>query len=73
MKTGKCPKCGSSSVYTRRNGIGEDSGARYIHGLSFVTTVTPVDTFLCTECGYFEHYIADRDRLCEVPEKWDEV
>jgi len=73
VRTGRCPKCGSSSIYTRRNGIGEESGARYIHGLSLITTVTPVDTYLCTDCGYFENYIVDKGKLSTAAEKWDKV
>ena len=37
------------------------------------TAVHAVDTYICTRCGYFEHYVADPEKLSEVANTWGQV
>ncbi|MGQ0803997.1 MAG: hypothetical protein ACT4PI_09065 [Actinomycetota bacterium] len=37
------------------------------------TPNTPTDTYVCTACGYFEHYLADAGKLSEVAQSWSPV
>ena len=58
IKTGKCPVCGSGEVYDNRNSL-LGSERKYI-------TISPVykftvDTYLCTNCGYFKEFIRDSE------------
>lgn len=57
MKSGKCPKCNSSNVYFKEYALNSVSldGKR----------VASVD-YICTDCGYFETYITDKDALSKV-------
>ena len=74
MKSGKCPKCGSAAVFSRTNGI-------YIPKVlgTFVQTTgqgslgSPSDDYICTDCGYYERYIADKPKLAEVAKTWKRV
>lgn len=60
MKSGKCPKCDSSSIYFKE------------YALDNVTldgkNVAYVD-YVCTDCGYFETYITDKNALSKIPLK----
>ena len=31
------------------------------------------ESYVCTECGYFENYITDKAKLQEVQQKWAKV
>jgi hypothetical protein len=73
MKSGKCPKCGSTNVYKETNGI-------YIPKMlgTFVRTDSgnmgsSSEDYVCTDCGYYERYIADRDKLKQVAKVWKKV
>lgn len=72
MKIGHCPKCGSSTVHTKRKGISLGDGGVHVH-TEGVSKPTPLDHFVCTTCGYFEGYIVDPVRLEAVAGKWDKV
>jgi len=77
MRNGQCPRCSSPRIFTRRNGIGRavtnPSRGVYIKGLSRIIFPTDVDVYICTDCGYFEEYVADHTKLSKVVEKWDKV
>lgn len=64
MKNGKCPKCNSSSVYFKE------------YALDMVTLdgkrVEYVN-YLCTDCGYFETYITDKDALSKIPKRAEKL
>jgi predicted RNA-binding Zn-ribbon protein involved in translation (DUF1610 family) len=74
MKDGKCPKCGSHTVYTKQNGLqlGENQKGVMVF-TSFMTSPTATVAYICTACGYFENYIADPKKLSEVAGKWTAV
>jgi hypothetical protein len=70
MREGKCPKCSSVTVYTRKGGVGDT----HIHvDTSFLSLPVEIISFVCTTCGYFENYISDRDKLADVAKKWERV
>ncbi len=73
MKEGNCPKCGSSDVYSGA-GLILKGGPFSSNAIPVsLTSVAPLDNYVCTGCGYVEHYIADRYKLKEIAKKWDKA
>lgn len=58
MKNGTCPKCSSASVYFKPYGL--DKVTLDGRGVEYVD-------YVCTDCGYFETYIADKNALSRIP------
>jgi predicted nucleic-acid-binding Zn-ribbon protein len=73
MRRGLCPKCGAAEVRGSRGNFswGGEQGVRI--KTSPLVRGTPVDTYVCVRCGYFEHYVADPGKLSEVAEQWGRV
>ena len=40
---------------------------------SFMTSPSGIDVYVCTNCGYFETYIADGKKLADVAKNWSPV
>ena len=64
MKMTTCPKCQSPNVFVCDGGVGWDVNL-------LVTATGSMDTiewetYLCTDCGYFENYINDNDCLQKI-------
>lgn len=72
MKTGHCPKCGSSTVHTKRKGISLGDGGVHVY-TEGVSKPTPLDHFVYTTCGYFESYIVEPVKLEAVARTWDKM
>jgi hypothetical protein len=72
MQSGKCDKCGASTVHTLANGIAPGGRREYI-GFGGAYTAVDVQTYLCTNCGYYENYVTDTRRLAEVAQRWPGV
>lgn len=74
MRDGKCRSCGSLTVFARQNGIKIGDATNGVYVFTSLWTM-PVQTvsFLCASCGYFEHYITDRQKLSEVAQTWTRV
>lgn len=70
MKTGRCPKCGSTDVRVG-HGIRGPYGIGSIP-LSWFSSIK-VDRYVCMYCGYVETYVADQDGLRNVAENWPPV
>jgi len=70
MKSGKCPKCNSPTVYTKRQGI--SSGDGFYLSVSG-KAIKDIDHYLCTTCGYFETYVEDKPKLEAVARDWHKV
>lgn len=70
MYSGRCPKCGSATVYRRIGGVGE---LKLHVRTSFISIPVPALSYVCTTCGYFEQYIDDPAKLAEVAQTWDRV
>ncbi len=64
MRSGTCPKCNSSSVYCKE------------YALDAVTLdgkrVASID-YVCTDCGYCETYITDKDALGKIPLRAEKI
>lgn len=76
MKDGKCPRCKSETVYTKRRGMSfGSSGGVYIYISSEWATkpTTDVDHYICVTCGYVEVYVEDKARLAAVAKDWKKV
>ncbi len=68
MKSGTCPKCGSTDVRFRK-------GTGY-RGCLMVTyfTGTSTEDYVCPDCGYIESYVANpAARTKGIREKWPRV
>ncbi len=74
MRSGICPKCDTPTVSRRRQGIsvGGSGGTAHVH-TSWVTAGSPVESYVCTRCGYFENYIVDERKMHEVASTWEKV
>jgi len=74
MQSGTCVKCSSATVYMKQNGL---QVGEYIRGVfiytSILTRPSPLVTFICSNCGYFEHYINDPGKLAEVAKTWVKI
>ena len=75
MKNGQCPKCKSSNVFKSKDGfsMGGHSVTLAIFSGSLGSMPASCDSYVCTECGYFENYIISKDRLQEVQKNWTKV
>ena len=73
MKSGTCPKCGSPNIYHETNGVvyvPRSLGTFFkING----NMPSPVDDYLCVDCGYFEHYLADERKMQDIAKTWKKV
>lgn len=70
MKNGTCPKCNSNTVYIKRKGMSFGDGGVHVYIPSqLASRPVPVDNYLCTTCGYFESYVADKAKLEAVAAK----
>ena len=71
MKSGTCPKCSSTEIYTKRNGIQSDIAFRF----AYLALRAPyLDAYICMSCGYFEQYIADVAELHDdIKQDWKKV
>jgi hypothetical protein len=35
-----------------------------------LTSMAALDNYVCADCGLVESYVADQDKLKEIPKKW---
>lgn len=76
MKDGKCPKCNSSTVFMKRQGIELATDKAFYVRISserISRSLTDVDHYVCTTCGYFETYIEDKTKLTAIAGDWKKV
>jgi predicted nucleic-acid-binding Zn-ribbon protein len=69
LRTGVCPKCRATTVYKKAEGVG--FAERVVVRTGWLNAPSRYDSYICTTCGYFENYIADRGKLEEVARRWD--
>lgn len=73
MKSGKCPKCGSDEVYCGSD-VQPKSGPFGSNAIPVsLTSIAPLDNYVCKDCGYLERYVADGTKLKEIFVKWPKV
>lgn len=73
MKNGKCPKCGSSKIYSAADLPlkGGPFGSNTIP--VSLASMAPLDNYVCTDCGFMESYVADKVKRKEIARKWTAV
>ena len=70
--TKKCPKCGGSNIIFVPGSAGAyGAGNNIMTGLTIKSAV-PVDSYICTRCGYSEEWI-DLDYIDKLKKKYDEI
>jgi len=70
MKDGKCPKCGSSQVFTATD-LPLKGGPFGSNSIPIsLTSMASLDNYVCTDCGLVESYVADEEKLEEIARKW---
>jgi hypothetical protein len=62
MKNGTCPKCSAATVYKRAKGMSFVDGGVHVFA-GGVCKPTPLESFICTSCGYVESYLVDAAKL----------
>jgi predicted nucleic-acid-binding Zn-ribbon protein len=74
MKNGQCPKCNSSNIFKKENGLlmGGKTQTLAIFIGSF-TQGAACDCYICADCGYFESFIVSKDTLEQVRQAWTKV
>jgi hypothetical protein len=67
MKKGQCLKCKSGNVVTSQDkgGVGFDSGISILFG-KYLAGTQKWTTYLCLDCGYYENYVEDREKLAQI-------
>ena len=73
MKNGQCPICNSSDVFKKTTGVWFGNTGLTVNTGGLVTSKTDFESYVCTNCGYFENYFVDKARLLEVQKKWTRV
>ena len=74
MNSGTCPKCQSSNVFRKENGIKIGTHHRGVHVYTrTATSPSPIVSYVCTDCGYFENYIDDQAKLADIASRWERV
>lgn len=70
MKNGRCPRCGSNKIYSAADLPlkGGPFGSNTIP--VSLTSMAPLDNYVCVDCGLVESYVADEDKLAEIARKW---
>ena len=70
MKDGTCPKCGSESIYCGDK-IPLKNGPFGSNSIPVsILSIAALDNYVCTDCGYLESYIAEKDKRKEITEGW---
>lgn len=65
MKMTTCPKCQSTNVFVCETGVGWDFNLG-IRNDDIQYPTEDWETYLCTDCGYFENYVTDNDQLKKI-------
>ena len=73
MKQGKCPKCGSTNIYTTGD-LPFKSGPFGSNSIPVtLTAIAALDNYVCVDCGLVERYVADKSMLNRIADKWNAV
>jgi ribosomal protein S27AE len=75
MKSGICPKCGSSEIYSGASLPSYAKMGSYWANTIPVTlwTLAPLDNYICANCGFMESYVADPAKRAMIARKWPRV
>lgn len=70
MKTGVCPKCQSTEIYSGAD-IPLKKGPFGSNAIPVsMTSIAALDNYVCTDCGYVESYVGESEKLEEIRRKW---
>ena len=73
MKNGQCPRCGSNKIYAAVD-LPFKGGPFGSNSIPIsLTSMAPLDNYVCTECGLVQSYVADPRKLEEIARKWSHV
>lgn len=73
MKDGKCPRCGATNIYSCCD-LPLKAGPFSSNCIPIsLTSMAPLDNYVCTACGLVESYIADEKKLKEIAKRWESV
>ncbi len=73
MKSGVCPKCQSTEVFSGTD-IPLKKGPFGSNAIPVsMTSIAALDNYVCSDCGYVESYIGETDKLKEIHRKWTRV
>ena len=73
MKTGVCPKCQSTEIYSGTE-IPLKKGPFGSNAIPVsMTSIAALDNYVCTDCGYVESYVGAHEKLKEISRKWKRV
>jgi predicted nucleic-acid-binding Zn-ribbon protein len=73
VKDGKCPKCGSTEVYSGSD-VYPKTGPFTSNAIPIsLTSIAALDNYVCTDCGYVERFISETGKLKEIFIKWRKV
>lgn len=73
MKDGKCPRCGSGRVYAATD-MPLKGGPFASNSIPVsLTSIAPLDNYVCIDCCLVESYVADEEKLAEIERKWSRV
>lgn len=73
MKEGKCPKCGSTEIFSGAEVVLKKGpfGSNAIP--ISLTSVVALDNYVCGDCGMLESYVSDPVKLAEIARRWKRV
>ena len=69
MKSGKCPKCGSTDIYSNK-----DKFKKGYHSIIDFAALKNImsETFICGNCGFVEDYTMKK-YLEKIKSKWTKI
>ena len=73
MKNGRCPQCGSTTVYSRPGGLDFGNMDRIFINTPKSHKPSTTTALVCVTCGYIEIYLTERSYLAEVAQSWSKV
>lgn len=72
MLNGQCPRCGGSNVFVADSGAGITREAMFSlrtgGGMFDGTLPIKLRDYVCTDCGFWESFVNDRDVLAKIAE-----
>ena len=73
MKSGVCPKCNSTSVFSGAE-VPLKKGPFASNAIPIsLTVMAAMDNYVCSQCGYVESYVSDASKLDTIVKKWKKV
>jgi predicted nucleic-acid-binding Zn-ribbon protein len=72
MKNGRCPQCGSETVYSRPGGVGFGNIDKIFVNAGNSHNPSSFTALVCVTCGYLEIYLSD-NYLADITKTWSKV